>query len=252
MSPSPVRRACLAGLLGAPAWAGAQDRVLRLVNAPYPPFVLPVGDPMGEGMDIEIARAALARGVPGATVELGLMPWRRVLLLLNSGEADLTTTISRNEDRERFLLFTEGYRHEVRYHVYTRMRDGLQIERLADLRPLTLGIAAGFFYPAALRKATAQPLVEAKDLETAVRMLNAGRTDAIVLNHLAGAWQVRRLGLEAVLQRQPFHYTSGSPTYMAVARARPGAEELRAALNRGLLALQADGGQARIEKRYLG
>jgi polar amino acid transport system substrate-binding protein len=245
----------VAGALGASPWLDARgqaETVLRLVNALYPPFVLPAGDPMGEGMDIELARAALAVALPKARIEVELMPWRRVLMLLENGQADLTTTISLSGDRRRFLMFSEGYRDEVRYHFYTRAESPVRVTQLSDLKPLSLGVSAGFFYPSAIKEATERPLVEAKDIETAVRMLNAGRSDVIVLNHLAGAWQIRKLGLEASLVRQPFHYSSGSPTHMAVSRGRPDAAALLKALDRGLRQCHLDGTQARIEKRYLG
>lgn len=245
-----ARRPWLGAALGVPLLLRAQAP-LRLANAPYPPFVMPEGDALGDGMDIEIAREAVRRTLR-REVQLVRMPWKRVLAELEQGEADFTTTISLSGDRRRFLLFTQGYRTEVRYHVYTRADSNLQLNGLADLAPLRLVGSAGFFYPPALRSATRSPWVEAKDIEMAVRMLYAQRVDGVVLNHLAGAWQVRQLGLQKDLQLQPFTYRSGSPTYMAVARARPEAAALVAALDRGLRSLRADGGLGAIERRYLG
>ncbi len=227
----------------------SQPNELLLVNAPYPPFVLEAGDPMGEGLDVDIARAALASA--GYRLRLELVPWRRALQMLEAGEADLTTTISLSGERERFLLFSEGYRHSVRYHFYSRRGSGLRIERLEDLAQVSLGYSAGFFYPPAIKQAVGRGLVEGRDLGVTVRMLHAGRSDLIVVNHLAGLWTIRRLGFEAQLERQPFSYSSGSPTYMALSRTRHGDGRLLNTLNEGLRALQKDGTLARLEARYL-
>ncbi|MBH9575342.1 substrate-binding periplasmic protein [Inhella proteolytica] len=245
-----MRRRTLLG--SAPLWAAsaqAQQEELLLVNAPYPPFVLEARDPIGEGLDVDIARAALARA--GYSVRLALVPWRRALQMLEAGEADLTTTISLSGERERFLLFSEGYRSTVRYHFYSRRGSGLRVERLEDLAQVSLGYSAGFFYPPAIKQAVGRGLVEGRDLEVTVRMLNAGRSDLIVVNHLAGLWTIRRLGLEAQLERQPFSYSSGSPTYMALSRKRHGDGRLLNTLNEGLRALVKDGTLARLEARYL-
>src|SRR4051812_7612682 len=91
------RAGWLAALLAVAACGPARAAApLLLVNAPYPPFVNPRGDPQGEGIDVEIAREALRRG--GYTVELRIVPWKRALAMLEGGEADFTTTISRNGD----------------------------------------------------------------------------------------------------------------------------------------------------------
>lgn len=240
-------------LLGATSvWAlpvRAEPKRLLLVNAEYPPFVLPPGDPQGEGMDIEIAREAMRRS--GYQLEVQHFPWRRALAMLERGEADLTTTISISEERRRFLRFSVGYRTSVHYSFFSRKGDKLVLERMDQLNGVRLGLATGYFYPSAIREAPGVKVVEGRDIPTIVAMLAAGRTDCIVVNHLAGAWTIRRLGLQADMQLQPLAYTSGSPTYMAFSRARHPHDAAIDVMDRGLQLMLRDGSLSRIEKKYL-
>lgn len=219
------------------------------MNAEYPPFVLPAGDAAGEGIDVEIAREAMRRS--GYEIELRIVPWRRALAMLESGEADLTTTISLGGARERYLRFSQGYRSAVYYQFYARKGEPRRLERLEQLDGLSLGLSAGFHYPAAIREAPGVKVIEGKDLATVARMLAAGRTDYLVANHLAGAWTIRQLGLQASLERQPFVFSSGSPTYMAFSRKRHADGVAPDAMDRALQQMQRDGSLRRIEARYL-
>lgn len=227
--------------------SGAGERLL-LVNTPYPPFVNPAGDPQGEGIDIEIAREALARA--GYEVEVRLVPWKRALFMLERGEADVTTTISKNGDRDRFLAWTNGYRTSVRYHFYTRSDASFTVQKLEDLDGHVLGLTTGFFYPSKLTERNQQTVRTGGSLSATVQMLHAGRTEVIIVNGLAGAWEIQRLKLAQELRLQPFTYSSDSPTYMAFSRARGRTKALED-LNAALAAMAKDGTIAKIEKKYV-
>ena len=243
-----VRTTLLLGaLLLAVGTALAGERLL-LVNTPYPPFVNPAGHPQGEGIDIEIAREALSRA--GYEVEVRLVPWKRALSMLEQGEADLTTTISKNGDRDRFLAWTNGYRHSVRYHFYTRSDAPFSVQRLEDLDGHVLGVTTGFFYPPKLTERSRQTIHTGGSLSATVQMLHAGRTEIIIVNGLAGAWEIQRLKLAQDLRLQPFTYSSDSPTYMAFSKARGKTKALEA-MNNALAAMAKDGTISRIEKKYV-
>lgn len=223
---------------------------LLLVTATYPPFVHEAGSQHGEGMDIEIAREAMRRG--GYELEILFVPWKRALLMLERGEADLTTTISRSGDRDRYLVWSRGYRNWVRYHFYARASHMQSLTQLEDLDGMALGVSSGFFYPDAIVKPvhTTVRIEPGKDLSTTVTMLLAGRTDYIVVNGLAGAWEIQQMGVKDALTRQPLVYNSDSPTYMAFSKAKPYILQAQAAMDKGLTSMERDGTLARIERKY--
>ncbi|MES3022083.1 MAG: transporter substrate-binding domain-containing protein [Pseudomonadota bacterium] len=247
-TPGALALCCAASMAHAHAQAPADGATLLLVNAPYPPYVNAPGDPSGEGMDVEIAREALRRG--GYKVALRVVPWKRALAMLERGEADFTTTISRSGDRDRYLAWTPGYRTSVRYHFYGRKTGTATLRKLSDLDGRSLGLTVGFFFPPAITKRLGVSLQTGASVTQTVQMLDAGRADFIVVNGLAGAWEINRLGLGSKLALQPLVYASDSPTYMAFSRARDFALPL-AAMSAGLKSMEKDGSLARIEKKYV-
>lgn len=239
--------ACLC-LLATGAAQGQTRPPLVLVNAVYPPFVNPPGHPQGEGLDIEIAREALRRA--GHTLQVQLLPWKRALLMLELGRADLTTTISRNGDRDRYLRWTPSYRNGANYHFYTRKGAPLRLSEAADLAGLHLGTVTGFFYPDALTRQAGVIVDSAKDVTVLAQKLNAGRIDVMVVTGIRGAWEIREAGLAGMLTKQPYEYAAESPNYLAFSKARSN-EALVAATGEALDQMRRDGAMAAIERRYL-
>lgn len=221
---------------------------LILVTAAYPPFVNPSGDPQGEGIDIEIAREAMRRG--GYQIEIKYVPWNRALLMLERGEADFTTTISRSGDRNRYLAWSEGYRVSTVYNFYARKGTGQQLKTMDDLDGHSLCFTLGHFYPDIIAKRPKTKYQYGPAMSNTVSMLAKGRTDYMVVNGIAGAWEINRSGLADQLELQSLSYSSKSPTYMAYSLVRPYQKPLTA-MNNALAEMAKDGSIVKIEKKYI-
>ena len=221
---------------------------LILVTAAYPPFVNPSGDPQGEGIDIEIAREAMRRA--GYQIEIKHVPWNRALLMLERGDADFTTTISRSGDRDRYLAWSDGYRVSTVYSFYTRKGSGQQLKTMDDLDGHSLCLTLGYFYPDVIAKRPKTKYAYGPAMSNTVAMLAKGRTDYMVVNGIAGAWEINRLGLAEQLELQPLKYSSKSPTYMAFSLFRSYQKPL-AAMKNALADMAKDGSIATIEKKYI-
>jgi len=226
----------------------AQQTQLTLVTSPYPPFVNPEGDPVGEGVDIDIAREALSRG--GYSIKVVMVPWKRALNMLRDGQADLTTTISKNEDRDSYLAWTQGYRNSVEYRFYGKKGDARKLTTLKNLEGMRIGITLGYFYPDALVKRQNVNYLSGNTISNTVQMLTKGRSDFILVNNIAGLWEIKKLGLTQELELQALKYHSDSPTYMAFSRQANFEKPLNVMIE-SLKQMAKDGSIQRIEKKYI-
>ena len=240
-----------AAALALPAWAEAPPTTLVLVNTVYPPLVNPQGHACGEGIDIEIAREALRRGGHGGDIDIQWVPWKRALFMLERGLADFTTTVNHSAERERFLRFSASYRAGKHYDFYTRRGSGLNLARLEDLRGLKLAVGAGYIYPQAVLEQLNGRVEYARDVSTAVQLVEHERADVVIVTTLVGLWEVRNLGLIGHLERQPLQYFNREPTFMGFSRASPRAMAALPAMDAGLASMLRDGSITRIEKRYV-
>jgi polar amino acid transport system substrate-binding protein len=243
--------ACSALSWGPFVHAGTTGPELLMVTAAAEPYVLPPQHPLGEGMDIDLAREALMRG-GGYRLRVEHVPWRRVLVLLKAGQADLSAGVHDTAERREYLAFSQPYGGAVRYSFYTRRDSGVSIRQLADLQGKRLGLMAGAVFPDALQAAMTGPLERTVDLNSQLRMLAAGRVEVVVGNELPARWLVQHQPYGSQLQRQPFTFDSGAPTQMAFSRRRPDFEQALAAMNRGLVLLAREHRWATLEARYVG
>lgn len=242
----------------APGWARAEapasapaGGTLVLVNAVYPPLVNPQGHASGEGIDIEIAREALKRGGHAGAIEIQWVPWKRALFMLERGTADFTTTVNYSTERDRFLRWSVSYRAGKNYHFYTRSGSGLKLERLQDLRGLRLAVSAGYIYPKAVLEQVDGHVEYARDVSTAVQLVERERADVVIVTALVGLWEVHHLGLVSRLDRQPLQHFNPEPTFMGFSKNSPRSMAALAAMDMGLASMQRDGSITRIEKRYV-
>ncbi|MCV2351006.1 substrate-binding periplasmic protein [Paucibacter sp. Y2R2-4] len=89
------------------ASVGAQQKTLELVRGDddYPPYEMVLkGKPAG--LHVEMVEAA-AQSL-GMKVHWRSLPWKRALLMVETGQADAVTYISRTPEREAWAVFVEG------------------------------------------------------------------------------------------------------------------------------------------------
>jgi ABC-type amino acid transport substrate-binding protein len=166
-------------LVTIPALGGAVPgavATLRMVSETLPPYVLPEDHPLGEGIDVDIARQALgAQG--GLPIRLERLPWRRALALLESGEADLAPGVRRTAERERFLAFSQPYGSVVRHRAYSAREVRFSVRRSADLAQWHVGLVEGYAYPESLLAALGARVSRLPDEPALLRVAAAGRVD---------------------------------------------------------------------------
>lgn len=174
--------ACCAVILSAPASAqtpAAGEFVF--FDTPFPPYIegREDGGPPTGGLAVRIVQEAFRRLDRPMRIEL--LPWRRVLMSLEEGRCDGVMLLMRNEERERFLCYTDPLcqGREMLYYRPSTM-GGFAWEEFEDLKGLSIGLVAGFTYGEAFLAAVADLDLEveyATDSESNMAKLYAGRVD---------------------------------------------------------------------------
>ena len=120
-------------------------RQVTFVSDPWPPFT--IGKEGGQaqgGISIELCRAIFSR--LDSKFISQLFPWKRTLMYLKTGEADLTFPLVRNKERSTYLAFTDVVMNDKSRVWFLTERSGGPIEwkTVADLKPYTIGIVSGY------------------------------------------------------------------------------------------------------------
>ncbi|HEY8880769.1 MAG TPA: transporter substrate-binding domain-containing protein [Roseateles sp.] len=250
----PVARAAwLALALLSGAIASACE--LRMTWKHEPPYQYEDEQHQLTGLEIEVARAALARmACRFVPVEL---PFARAMTELEAGRVDIVPGVLPRPDRERYAWFSlPGVRTRNLVFLRSNLAPGQRVTSLDELRAseLRVGVERGTAYRAELKDRLARPgmarrLEEATSLESLLRMLQMQRIDAFVADEYSAGFLARQLGLSAAMQASAIVIDEDAPVF-AFSRisVKPILVER---FNEALNALQRDGTLKRLEARFL-
>jgi len=241
----PILAAAAALALAAAPCVHAAD--LHGYTEPLPPLnYAENGD--ARGFSTELLRAMAARAA--LSVDIQVLPWPRAVLMAQDDTRSVLYTLTRTAAREgqyrwvgpiarrRILLFRLADRKDV------------QMQGLQDLKRIRTAVARESATAKLLEEQGFGPHLEpALNDESSMRMLIAGRVDAVAMLDFAAAWHSARQGpgfqalqpLVALDERHEY--------YFGLNKDAP--DELVNKLQKALDSLRRDGQLEQLTRRYL-
>lgn len=190
--------------------ASAQPCALRVGYDSYGVYSYTDGAGRAGGIDNDVVRT-FAEEV-GCAVSFEELPWQRILLAIEAGHLDLTSSASLTEERQRFARFSVPYRQaDVAIYVRSGETERFALEGLQDIPEtgMRLGVVTGYYYGQefeALMKDErfAAQIDPAVDYDINIRKLIHGRIDGFIVDD-AGVMvsALRRLGVADRIERYP-------------------------------------------------
>lgn len=168
----PCSLACLLAGLAGRAQAGSSVWVSHDV----PPFLWR-GSKGPEGYAFHLFQRVVKQA--GLDVELQIYPWARALRMLLAGQAEAALVMTRTAEREAQFrwLFPVG---RFRYALFAKKQLAVAPADLASLKPLRIGVLRASFGRSLLDSAGVTQVVEGKDSNELLALLNRGMVDAVL------------------------------------------------------------------------
>ncbi|HEX6243700.1 MAG TPA: transporter substrate-binding domain-containing protein, partial [Polyangiales bacterium] len=220
--------------------AEAASPKLRLLSASWPPFVDTDDNPR---IAIDVVSSALAKAGYIAVNTVGSL--EAVISELQAGATDGSAALWRDQEREKFLLFSEPYL-ENRLQLVARKGSDVSAASFSQLAGKKVGIVQGYAYGPELDDAKEPVFVRQASTEENLRSLLRGEvdyvlTDSLVIHQLAQHYpretrEKLEVGKEVLIKR---------PLYLTLRKDLPDAERIMADFNRQLEKMLQDGSFAR-------
>ena len=254
----PFRRACglaaFALALGAALPAGAADLLdtanargsLRIaMEGTYPPFNFK-DSKTGQlaGYDVDVARAVAAR--LKLKPEFVTTEWSAILAGLAAGKYDMIVSqVGITPRREQAFDFSRPYTYSAP-QLIVRRNDGARYAALEDLKGKKVGVGQGSVFE---QQAKSVPGIEVKSYPAApenLQDLAFGRVDAALNDSLMVSWLLRHSQLPI---KAGARVGKVERTGIAMRKGHPA---FKAALDRALAAMEADGSLKAISVKWFG
>jgi polar amino acid transport system substrate-binding protein len=206
-------------LAAALLWVGPAvgSEKLRVAMVNWPPAKIVENGRFG-GTDV-LMLEELASQI-GIVLEYVECPWRRCLVMIEAGEVDLISSITKSPERQRYLQFIEPpYRNGYDIYFYTR---GTDLKRYEDLQGLTIGLIRGSAYFERFDQDQSLAKFAVTREEQLIEMLSRGRLDVVVGIGRNLDYLIQPQQLSTVIRKTSLVVPTIAPTYIALSRKSSG------------------------------
>ena len=121
------------------------EKISLAEESMWPPFTYQLDGAPNRGLSLDLMKEIFSR--IGLKYDLKLYPMNRVVHLARKGKIDAITAISKNTEREQFLVFSKPHTIVNGLLVYSAERTSpIEWEEYKDLKQYTIGIVQGHNY----------------------------------------------------------------------------------------------------------
>lgn len=242
---------------GAPAAGDSESCLLRVAWEPYGLFTFEDAAGNVTGIDIEVVKAVA--GEIGCDLVFRELPWARILLEVETGAVDVSSSTSLTPERTEWAYFSRPYRQaEMALYVRKGESDEYHLEKLEDIAhaDFRLGVIDGYFLGEGYAQAMEDPAFAAHvegaaDYKVNLQKLLHGRIDGFLVDDTAVLMEeARALGILDRVERHPLAI-AGDDLHFMFSKKTVSADTV-AAFDRALARLQEQGRISRIFERFLG
>lgn len=211
----------------------------------YPPFATGMIDETAGGFTVELWRAVATEA--GLNYRLRVLPFRQALEEFRQGKIDVLINLAQSDERHKFADFTVPH---VIVHGAIFVRKGktmLHTEDDLDGKSIIV-LNADLAHDYALSKGWGKHLVLVDTAAEGMRLLAAGRHDAMLLSKLAGMQTLQALKIDSIV---PLKTPAGFSQKFSFAVAE-GQSNLLGRINEGLALTKSNGTFDALHEKWFG
>lgn len=172
--------------VAAPSAREADPAPIPLATGEWPPYTGAELD--GGGVAVELVRAVFA--AMGRAADIRFYPWRRSEAYVRHGLAWATFPYAITEARRADYFFSDPlFESRGVFFYYGQKMASFEFTELNDLRPYTIGVAAGYWYEELFLDAGLTVDQSLDDL-AGLKKLQARRIDLYPADQLVGLWLI--------------------------------------------------------------
>lgn len=213
----------------------------------YPPYMIVNNENEITGMDVEVVSAAFRES--GQPVIFEVMPWKRVMKLMQVGEVAGGLSCSKRKGREEYMLFSD-YISTTRQAAITRKNTNTEhLTSLHSLRNYSVTTISGWGTTNQLN-ANDVKYLPSKDMRSAlVSVLHRG-VDVFYGPEIPTMHIAKKMNAKDDLKVTYMDDVVANKLHLCISQFYPNSDKILATFNRGLRKIKQNGEYEKIQRKY--
>ncbi len=217
----------------------------ELVAETYPPYEYMENGKI-TGLSVEILEEAAEMADIG--IHIGFYPWKRAMMMAETGKADGIFSMAYSKEREKFVLFPSQPLVVSKNRIFANSDFKGDIANIRDLAGKRIGVVRGNIYGEAFDRCKACVKDVASNVDELFRAFGAKRYSLIIGDEDVVFHLAKRLGLKEI---RPLSYVSAElKYYLGISRKSERTEELSDKISDALLRMKNSGRLEAIQNKY--
>lgn len=203
-------------LISSPVYA--EKELIHVVYTQWEPYTYQENG-KDSGFEIETVRAVIQK--MGFHLKFEQFPWKRCLYMMENGQADALVSALKTSEREKFLYFPDEHISVSKTVFFKKSGSPAEFDgSFKSLKDYTIGVISGFSYGEAFDKAAYLKKDEAKDAESLIKKILAGRNDLGAENLAVLTAAAKKIGVSGDIRflEKPIH---SQKLYVVFSKAKP-------------------------------
>ena len=167
-------------------------RTLTFATDLFQPFYY---EKEGEPLGIQYELAKIIFGRMNTRFKITFVPWKRALLMAESGKVDGVFGLRKTKKRQRWMIFPDEPLMHIYSVIFKRADDPFEYKGISSLKGKHIGTIKGYTYGAEFDESTIFSKEEVANLHQNFLKLNAGRIDLVAGYRTVGLYMLKEMNL---------------------------------------------------------
>ncbi len=207
-----------------------------------------------KGIDIEIIDELMSR--LHINYKLNVVPWARLLNMTKNGLCDLSFSLFKTAEREKYSIYTNLPIHKSIYKVYVKKENEFKFDSIEDLYGKTVGLNIGFFISKEFDQAVKEgkiKLIQIEGVKDMIKRLKYNLLDCFIGNYHGTQFELKRMNLLSEIIPLKKQINDDKNAYLVISKQAKiqNKQFLLNSINSTLQKMYNDGTIEKITKKYI-
>ena len=225
----------------------SSEKALTFYVVNYHPYMIINDNNEISGMDVDVVSAAFKE--VGQSVNFEVLPWKRVMKLMQRGEIAGTLSCSKRKGREAYMLFSEHISFTRQAAITKSSTDTSKIKQLADLKNYSVTTVSGWGTADQMKQHDIDYIATQNIRSGLVSVLHRD-IDVFYGPEIPSMYRAKKMGEQGSIKATYMDDVAANELHLCISNTYPSSQEILESFNQGLKIIKKNGTYKQIQAQY--